>query len=99
MILGIPKETLAGERRVALVPESFQRLPGVSIRIEHEAGALSGIPDSAYVDKGASIEPDSGSLYGNADLILKVQPPTPAEASAMKEGAFLTSFLYPLANI
>jgi len=99
MIVGIPKETLVGERRVALVPESFQRLPGVSVRIEHEAGASAGIPDSAYVDKGASIEPDSESLYGNADLVLKVQPPTAAEAQIMKEGAFLASFLYPQANI
>jgi len=99
LIIGVPKETLVGERRVALVPESFQKLPGVSVRVEHEAGTSAGISDSAYVDRGASIEPDPESLYGGADLILKVQPPTPGEASAMKEGAFLTSFLYPQANI
>jgi H+-translocating NAD(P) transhydrogenase subunit alpha len=49
MFVGVPKEILVGEKRVALVPESLPRLLGVSVRIEHEAGASAGIPDSAYV--------------------------------------------------
>ena len=99
MIVGVPKETLARENRVALVPESFSKLPGLTVRIEHGAGESAGIPDAAYVEKGATVEPDFGTLGGNADLVLKVQPPSPAEARSFKEGASLISFLYPQANL
>src|SRR5438132_757037 len=67
--------------------------------MERGAGDAAGYPDSAYVEKGARLVYDARSLYGGADLVLKVMPPTPSEAGLLKEGSTLISFLYPLANI
>ncbi|MDG6995844.1 MAG: Re/Si-specific NAD(P)(+) transhydrogenase subunit alpha [Nitrososphaerota archaeon] len=92
-------ETAAGERRVALVPESIPKFKGFSILVEKEAGDNAGYADSAYTEKGAAIASDSNTLYGQSDIILKVQPPSPEEADLFKEGATLVSFLYPLSNI
>ena len=99
MIIGVPRETAEGERRVALVPESIRRLSGSTILVEKSAGDKAGFPDSAYADAGASIADDASSLYSKSDLIVKVQPPTVAEASSMKQGAALVSFLFPLSNL
>src|SRR5437667_6687313 len=67
--------------------------------MERGAGEPAGYPDSAYEEKGAIITDDARSLYGGADLVLKVMPPTPSEAGLLKEGSTLISFLYPMANI
>ncbi|HLQ03781.1 MAG TPA: Re/Si-specific NAD(P)(+) transhydrogenase subunit alpha [Nitrososphaerales archaeon] len=99
MIAGIPKETTPGEKRVSLVPENVSRLDGVQVTMERGAGEPAGYTDSAYEEKGASITDDARSLYGRADLVLKVMPPTPSEAGLLKEGSTLISFLYPLANL
>jgi len=99
LIIGVPRETAEGERRVALVPESIRRLSGSTVLVEKSAGDKAGFPDSAYADAGASIADDASSLYSKSDLIVKVQPPTVAEASSMKQGAALVSFLFPLSNL
>lgn len=99
MILGVPKETVAGEKRVSVVPDALPRLVGVSVVIEKGAGEAAGFSDSSYTDKGASIEADAKALYGNADVVLKVAPPSPSEADMLKEGSTIISFLYPLANL
>lgn len=99
MIVGVPKETGQGEKRVALVPDSIPKLKGLSVAIENGAGEGAGLPDAAYVKTGASIAPQSKALYQQADLVLKVQPPTEGEASQLKEGSTIISFLYPLSNL
>jgi NAD(P) transhydrogenase subunit alpha len=99
MIAGIPKETTIGEKRIAIVPEAASKLKDFSIVIEHSAGDAAGYPDSLFVEKGASIAQDEVSLFGQADVIFKIQPPNPREASLFKEGATLVSFLYPLLNL
>ena len=99
MIAGIPRETTPGEKRVSLVPENISKLAGLQVTMERGAGEPAGYPDSAYEEKGAIITDDARSLYGGADLILKVMPPTPSEAGLLKEGSTLISFLYPMANI
>jgi len=99
LIAGIPRETTPGEKRVSLVPENISKLGGLQITMERGAGDAAGYPDSAYVEKGARLVDDARSLYGGADLVLKVMPPTPSEAGLLKEGSTLISFLYPLANI
>jgi len=99
LIGGVPKETMPGERRVAIVPESISKLRGISIKIEHEAGTSAGIADPTYVEQGATVAPDRDSLYRESELVLKVQPPTPVEAQAMAEGVFLVSFLYPQTHV
>ncbi len=95
MIVGIPKETADGERRVALVPELVGKLKGVQVLVEKGAGEAAGFPDALYAQKGAQTAADARDLFGRADLVLKVSPPTPAEAALYKEGAASVSFLVP----
>ena len=100
MIVGVPKETAALERRVSVVPETVPKFgAGVSVVVEKGAGEGAGFPDSDYTAAGATIAPDAKSLYSQADIILKVAPPTQDEASLVKEGAVTISFLSPLANL
>lgn len=99
MIVGVPKETVQGERRVALVPESLSKLAGFQVVVESGAGASANFPDSSYQEKGAAILPDAPAVYSRSDVILKVQPPSPEEASLVREGSVLVSFLYPLSNL
>ena len=99
MIAGVPKETAVGEKRVAIVPDADLEAQGFLGHIEHSAGEAAGYLDSAYVEKGATIVQDSGSLFGQADVLFKVQPPNAREAGSFKEGSTIVSFLYPLQNL
>ena len=75
MLIGVPKETAAGERRVAVVPEVAKKYValGAELRIEAQAGAASSCSDTDYV--GAGIAGDAAELYGRAQVLLKVAPP------------------------
>ncbi len=95
MILGIPKETLENEKRVALVPEALSKIKGLEIHVQSGAGEAAGFTDEAYRAKGAVIVSEAKSLYEQSDVILKVMPPEISESSWMKEGAVLISFVYP----
>jgi NAD(P) transhydrogenase subunit alpha len=97
MIIAVPLESVPGERRVALVPDLVPRLTkaGHQVLVQPGAGTAAGFLDQAYRDQGAGLEAD---LFGKADVLLKVQPPTPAETSAIKEGVTLIGFLQPYAN-
>lgn len=100
MIIGVPKETAPGEKRVGLVPEGISRISsGNQVIVESKAGENADFDDRAFSSKGATIVPDAKALYSQADLILKVQPPTEDEINMMKEGAVIVSFLYPLNNL
>jgi len=93
--LGVPKEIDQGERRVALVPsvaERFNKL-GVELLLETGAGAGSYNPDSAY--SGVTIAGSAGELYRQADLILKIQPPTEAEIAQIREGSAIACMMLP----
>lgn len=96
---GVPRETAPGEKRVSITPDAVSKLKDFTVLVEHSAGDAASIPDSAYSEKGATIVPDSTSLYSQADLIFKVQPPSALEAAQFKDGVTLISFLYPLANL
>jgi NAD(P) transhydrogenase subunit alpha len=94
MRVGVPKETAAGERRVALVPETVSRLgEGVEVVVEADAGAAAGFPDDAYRDAGASI----GDAW-QADVVIKVAAPSAAEVSRLHSGQALIAFLQPLTD-
>lgn len=95
MIVGIPKESSVGERRVALVPESVARLvkAGVTVRVERGAGTAAGFPDTLYEVAGATLA-DAASAF-SADLVCKVQKPTAAEIAQLATGAQLISLLAP----
>ena len=100
MIVGVPKETAALERRVSVVPETISKFgAGVSVVVEKGAGESAGFPDSDYTSGGATIASDQKSLYAQADIILKVTPMSPDEASLVKLGAVTISFLSPMANL
>ncbi len=93
--LGVPKETEDGERRVAIVPavaERFSKL-GVEVLVESGAGESSYYSDASYT--GATIVPSAAELYAQADLIVKVQPPTEAEIGQMKAGATVAGMMLP----
>src|SRR3989441_7972336 len=98
MIVSIPKESALGERRVALVPELVPKLTkaGLEVIVQSGAGAAAGFLDPPYIDAGARIEPD---VFENADVLLKVQPPTAAEIDRMKAGATLIGFLQPYTSV
>ncbi|HEX3630637.1 MAG TPA: Re/Si-specific NAD(P)(+) transhydrogenase subunit alpha [Candidatus Dormibacteraeota bacterium] len=97
MRVGVVKEALAGERRVALVPDTVGKLVAAKLEVAVQAGAGSQAyyADDAYQKAGATVVPDARRVIGDADALLKVQPPTLAEVAAMKNGAILISFLQP----
>jgi NAD(P) transhydrogenase subunit alpha len=98
MIVSVPKESVPGERRVALVPELVPKLTkaGLEVIVEWRAGVEAGFSDSSYTEKGARIDAD---IFEKADVLLKVQPPTPAEIDKMKTGATLIGFLQPYTSV
>ncbi len=97
MRIGIPKESAAGETRVAAVPETVARLvkAGASATVEAGLGTASGIADDAYVEAGASVADDPASVFDDADLLLKVRPPSDEEIALLAEGRALISLLAP----
>jgi H+-translocating NAD(P) transhydrogenase subunit alpha len=97
MLVGVANETAAGERRVALVPDAVGRLAGsgVDVAVETSAGVDAFFSDAAYEEQGARIVE---AVLGEADLVCKVQKPSPEEIGRLREGATLIAFLQPLAN-
>lgn len=106
MNISVAKEIAQGERRVALVPESVRRLieAGFSVRVEAGAGQGAHFDDKSYEQAGATIVDDRRALWGEADILLKVQRPLHDasldvdEVELLKEGAILISFLHSLQN-
>jgi NAD(P) transhydrogenase subunit alpha len=92
VIIGIPRESLSGETRVAATPQTVGQLIklGYTVQVESGAGAASSFSDAAYVDAGAAI----GSPW-NADVILKVNAPDDAEIAAVKDGATVVGLISP----
>src|SRR5437773_2042910 len=97
MIVGVPKEVVAGERRVALVPDLVAKLQkaGLEVVLQPGAGEQAGFLDASYAEKGARL---GGDALSQADVLLKVQPPTAEEISQVKEGSTLIGFLQPYSN-
>ena len=97
MKIGVARETAAGERRVALVPEALGKLTaaGLEILVEEGAGLGALIPDSAYVDAGATIV-KTDALYAQSDAILRVQKPSEAEVKRLRSGQAVVGLLGPL---
>jgi NAD(P) transhydrogenase subunit alpha len=91
-LIGVPRETAPGERRVALVPKVVERLcgAGLSVVVEEDAGAGALIADGQYEEAGAAI----GDPWP-ADVVVKVNPPTDDEISLLKPGSIVTGFLAP----
>ncbi len=105
MFIGIPRETLPGERRVAALPDTVQSMvqSGFTIGVEAGAGRGSFAADEAYAEAGAEVFADVVALYNKADVILKVKQPHfndavgEHEAQLLKPGSILVTFLHPAA--
>ena len=99
MNIGVPKETAADERRVALIPDVAGRLAksGLAVLVERGAGDAASFGDAAYQAAGATVVPAAADLFGQSDVVLKVQPPSPAEVRLCREGTALVAVFQPSA--
>jgi H+-translocating NAD(P) transhydrogenase subunit alpha len=95
--VGVPRETAAGERRVALTPESVPKLTalGATVAVEHDAGHEAAFTDEAYAEAGA----DFAEAVLDSDVVVKVAPPSAEETAALRDGAVLVGFLAPLTDL
>ncbi|HRD49980.1 MAG: NAD(P) transhydrogenase subunit alpha [Candidatus Competibacter sp.] len=97
--MAVPKELVSGERRVALDPtmaERFAKL-GAEILIEKSAGLSAFFADDSYT-KSSRLVDSAAALYAEADVVLKVQPPSLEEVELLKDGAILLGILQPHRN-
>jgi NAD(P) transhydrogenase subunit alpha len=98
MRIGVPRERLANEARVAATPKTVEQLLklGFTVAIESAAGKLASFEDAAYQAAGATIT-DTADVW-QSDLILKVNAPLEEEIALMREGSTLVSFIWPAQN-
>src|ERR1700754_3756144 len=104
MIAGITKESLSGERRVAVVPSSVPALKklGLEVLVERGAGAEAGFPDAEYEKQGATLVASRQELSSKADLLLQVRTPGAnpehgrAEADMLRPGQVVVGLADPL---
>jgi NAD(P) transhydrogenase subunit alpha len=98
MNIAVLRETGAGEARVALMPDSVQKLVAqkVSVTIESGAGLGAARTDDEYAAAGASVVADRNELLGSADILVVVNRPTKEDLTRLKAGAILLGFLRPL---
>lgn len=95
MRVAVPKETLEGEKRVALIPDIISKLnkAGLEVVIESGAGVAAEFSDDQFRAAGAIVQ--SGDVLSGADVVLSVQPLAPQKISTLKKGAITISFLSP----
>jgi len=107
MIVGVPKESFPGERRVGLVPMVVPNLAkaGMEVIVEAGAGLQAGYPDAAYTEKGAKIVPDRATVFGTADIVVQVlsygsnERTGKADVPLMRRDQVLIGFLRPLGSV
>ncbi len=100
LTIGVPRETFAGEKRVATVPDVVEKLVklGFGVHVETGAGAAANFDDASYEAAGARIAGGAAELYAGSDMIFKVRAPTPEEIALMKPGSTLVGFIWPAQN-
>ena len=100
LVIGVPKETAAGEKRVATVPEVVEKLIklGFSVAVESGAGDAANFSDDAYRAAGAEVVDGAAALWAKADVVFKVRGPSAGEVGLLREGATLVSFIWPAQN-
>jgi NAD(P) transhydrogenase subunit alpha len=99
MRIGVPKETAAGEHRVALVPEVVAKLKakGLDVVVQSGAGADALLSDEAFTEAGAQLSADAAAVWG-ADVVVTIAPPDPQQIRALGSGSILVGFLAPLTS-
>jgi NAD(P) transhydrogenase subunit alpha len=100
MRIAVRKEGLAGERRVAIVPDSVKRLAvkKIEVSVERGAGSQSFASDADYVAAGARVDASVDALLADADAVIQIRPPAVEEVKRLKEGSSLVALLYPLVS-
>ena len=99
-VIGIPKETYPGEKRVASAPEVVAKLIGLGFAVTVETGAGDGanFGDDAFTAAGARIAASAADLWSSADVVFKVRAPSAEEVGLLEEGQTLISFVWPAQN-
>jgi NAD(P) transhydrogenase subunit alpha len=99
-VIGVPKETVTGEKRVATVPEVVEKLIklGFKVAVESGAGDAANCSDDAYRAAGAQIADSAAKLWAESDIVFKVSGPTAEEVGLMHEGQTLITFIWPAQN-
>jgi NAD(P) transhydrogenase subunit alpha len=99
MRIGVPKETAAGEHRVALVPEVVGKLKakGLDVVVQSGAGDDALLTDAAFAEAGAKISSDAGEIWGS-DVVVTIAPPDPEQIRSLGSGSILIGFLAPLTS-
>ncbi|HAI06281.1 MULTISPECIES: Re/Si-specific NAD(P)(+) transhydrogenase subunit alpha [Pantoea] len=98
MLIGIPKERLPGESRVAATPQTVGQLIklGFSVTLEHDAGLSASFDDDSYLAAGATLS-DTQQVW-QSDIVLKVNAPLDDEIALTRAGSTLVSFIWPAQN-
>ena len=99
-VIGVPKETASGEKRVATVPEAVEKLIKLGFRVAVQSGAgdAANFSDETYRAAGAEVIGDAPALWAGSDIIFKVRAPSAEEVTLMREGQALVSFIWPAQN-
>jgi len=99
-VIGVPKETAAGEKRVATVPEVVEKLIklGFSVAVESGAGDGANCSDDTYRAAGAEVIEGAAKLWAMSDIVFKVGVPTTAEVGLLREGGTVIGFVWPAQN-
>jgi NAD(P) transhydrogenase subunit alpha len=100
LTIGVPRETFAGEKRVATVPDVVAKLVklGFAVRVDSGAGAGAHFDDESYRAAGASIAASAAELMTDSDMVFRVRPPTLDEVALMRPGSTLIGFIWPAQN-
>jgi NAD(P) transhydrogenase subunit alpha len=99
-VIGVPRETAAGEKRVATVPEVVEKLIklGFKVAVQSGAGEAANFSDDVYRAAGAEIVGDAAALWARSDIVFKVRAPAAEEVGLLREGGTLVSFIWPAQN-
>ena len=99
-LIGVPRETAAGEKRVATVPEVVEKLIKLGFRVAVESGAgdPANFSDDAYRAAGAQVVQGAANLWAQADIVFKLRAPSAAELGLLRAGGTLVSFIWPALN-
>ncbi len=100
LVVGVPKETAAGEKRVATVPDVVAKLVklGFQVAVESGAGDAANFADETYRAAGAKVVPTARDVWAGSDIVFKVRPPTEDEVAMLREGGTLIGFVWPAQN-
>ncbi|MEY2690731.1 MAG: hypothetical protein RL375_4931 [Pseudomonadota bacterium] len=100
LLIGVPKETAAAEKRVATVPDVVEKLVklGFSVAVESGAGDAANFADDTYRAAGAEVVPSAAELWAKSDIVFKVRAPSADEVGLMRTGGTLISFIWPAQN-